>query len=470
MKFTTLFFALFLVVLQFSSSFAQNDNLQKVSKLHDEKNYGQVLKVIDPVLIEYKNVPAYLSKLHFIRGSARFNSIYAVRTGGVFGSDKVFDEKRSRFEITYLEPLVNQINGALGDFEQAIVYGQASTKIARKNDGNDPVFTYDQNFETGILNLKALTHLEKAQFVTNSYADFSAAAMVFSELDTIHDTNITRFGGKFGDDNTRVKSGEMLAAEIRTKVALGEIEAAYTLFNKWQKANGYRSLKKDLGIPAMIEALDLVGNYKYAEAFLVREAIRQISLDKGNVVPANLAIHKAAMKSHLYNMNFAVVISPTGKLLPFQRARLAAAYSIKPAPTPAESVFIKLAPNAIKIENKENSPFDVQLNAIRFKLQSTDKKESDAGRQTLDEMFKKDATNAAILSVRGYAAMLKENFAAAELDLSAAIKKDPFLAFAHGAFQNRAAVYRKLGKVDLAAKDEKDHDQFRKALALLAAE
>lgn len=35
----------------------------------------------------------------------------------------------------------------------------------------------------------------------------------------------------------------------------------------------------------MVEAFDLTGNYRYDEAFLIREAVRQIMLDKGIVVP-----------------------------------------------------------------------------------------------------------------------------------------------------------------------------------------
>jgi Tfp pilus assembly protein PilF len=106
---------------------------------------------------------------------------------------------------------------------------------------------------------------------------------------------------------------------------------------------------------------------------------------------------------------------------------------------------------------------------VMLKLQSTDKKESVAAKKTLEEMLKKDATNAAILAVRGYSKMLAEDFTAAETDLSAAIKKDPFLAFANKAFENRSLVYKKLGKADLAANDEKENAQFQQLIAFLAA-
>lgn len=469
MKLTKIIIAIsILIAVQFSNVFAQNTNLRKVSELHAAKKFNEVLSLIDPLLIEYKDVPANLSNAYFLRGSSRFNAIYQARTGVVFASDKMFDEKRPRFEITYNDTFIKLLDGAISDFQQSIVSGQASQKVPRKNDGNDPSFTYDLNFETEILNRQALTHLEKAQFATNSYADFSAAAALFYELDSIHDANITRFGGKFGDDNTRVKEGEMLAAEICTKVALGQIDEALVLHDKWQKANGYSVLKKQLAIPAMVEAFDLTGNYKHTEAFLIREAIRQITVDKGKVIPANLAPHKAAIKAHLYNLNFAIGIPPTGKLLPFQRARLVSAYNVKGNLTPAESAFVKNAPDVIKAE-KETPPLEVLLNSVMLKLQSTDKKESNAAKKTIDELIKKDATNAAILAIRGYSKMLNNDFAGAETDLSAAITKEPFLAFANKAFENRALVYKKLGKTDLAAKDEKENAQFQQLLAFLAS-
>jgi tetratricopeptide (TPR) repeat protein len=451
---------LMLLAVQCSNVFAQN-----ITKIYKEKKFKEVLSAIDPVLIENKANPAYLSKLYFIRGSSRFNLIYQARTGRTFGADNVFDEKRPRFELIYEDSFINLINGAIGDLQKAVISGQESTKT----DVIGSTFTYDLNFETEILDIQALAHLEKAQFITNSYADFSEAYRVFKELDSIHNANISRFGGKFGEDNTRVKSGEMLAAEIKTKVALGEIDEAILLYEKWQKANGYSLLKKQLAIPATVEAFDLVGNYKYSEAFLIREAIRQITIDKGKIVPANFTLLKTAMKSHLYNINYAIQIPPTGKMLPFRRARLVSAYNFKGNLTPVESTFVKNAPDVIKAENKETPPMDVQLISVMHKLQSTDKKELSAARKTLEEMLKKDATNAAILAVRGYSKMLSEDFAGAETDLSAAIKKDPFLAFANKAFQNRALSYKKLGKVDLAAKDENNNNQFSQLLAFLAA-
>jgi len=455
--------AAMLTTFQFSNVFAQN-----VTKLYEEKKFKEVLSAIDAALIENKTNLAYLSKLYFIRGSSQFNLVYQARIGGVFGADNVFDEKRPRFELAFQNSYINLINGAISDLQKAISSGRESTTVVRNFDGNGQNFTYDLNFETEILNMQALVHLEKAQFITNSYEDFSSAYTVFNELNSIHDANISRFGGKFGDDNTRVKNGEMLAAEIRIKVALGDLYGANQLYGKWQIANGYAALKKQLGIPSMVEAFDMVGSYKYAESFLLREAIRQITMDKGKVVPGNFTLLKAVMKSHLSNMNFAVAILPDGKLLSLQRARLSSAYNIKGNLTPAESTFIKNAPDAIKAD-KNTPPLDVQLNSVMLKLQSTDKKESNAANKMLEEMSNKDETNAAILAVRGYAKMLNQDFVGSETDLSAAIKKDVFLAFAYGAFQNRALVYTKLGKADAATKDEQENSRFKQLLAFMAA-
>ena len=188
--------------------------------------------------------------------------------------------------------------------------------IAKKDDSG---FAYRfKSTEFRIKKIEAVTYLEKAQFVTNSNADFLATQNAFAALEplySIYNNNSTSLAD-FDSDNTRFKDAEILAAEIRNKIALGEIDNANLLFDKWMKAKSF-SLKKEPAVSAMVEAFDLVGNYKNTDAFLVREAIRQITIDKGKIVPANFTLLKMAMKSHLANLNFAAGILPTDKLLPF---------------------------------------------------------------------------------------------------------------------------------------------------------
>ena len=464
---------LFLIAVQFSNIFAQRTaDFTAVEKLYNDKKFTAVLSSIEPVIARYelnykddKDFAEQLLILYYFRGSSRFNAIYQARTGLIFGSDTVFDEARPRFELTYNDKFIKILDEATADLKKSWEIGSAN--LIRKEDSG---FAYRfKNTEFQIKKIETLIYLEKAQFITNSNADFLATQYAFAALEplySLYNSGPTSFAD-FDADNTRFKDAEILAAEIRYKIGLGQIDDANLLFDKWLKAKSF-SLKKEPAVAAMVEAFDIVGNYKYTEGFLVREAVKQITIDKGKVVPANFVLLKSAMKSHLSNMNFAVNIPPTGKLLPFQRARLASAYNIKGNLTPAESAFIKNAPDVFKVE-KETPPLDTQLLSVLLKLQSTDKKESDAAKKTLDEMVKKDATNAAILAVRGYSKMLAEDFAGAETDLSAAIKKDPFLAYANKAFENRALVYKKLGKADLAAKDEKDNAQFQQLLAFLAA-
>jgi hypothetical protein len=463
----------FLIAVQFSNIFAQKTaDYLAAEKLYNEKKFTAVLSSIDPVIAKYdynykddKDFSEQLLILYYMRGSSRFNAIYQARTGMIFGSDTVFDEARPRFELTYNDKFIKILDEATADLKKAWEIGAAN--LIRKDDSG---FAYRfKSTEFQIKKTEALIYLDKAQFVTNSNADFLATQYAFAALEplySLYNSSPTSFAD-FDSDNTRFKDAEVLAAEMRYKIALGQIDDANLLFDKWMKAKSF-SLKKEPAVAAMVEAFDMVGNYKHAEGFLVRESIRQITIDKGKVVPANFTRLKSVMKSHLANMNFAVNISPAGKLLPFQRARLASAYNIKGNLTPAEIAFIKNAPDVFKAE-KEMPPLDTQLLSIMLKLQSTDKKESNAAKKTLEELLKKDATNAAILSVRGYSKMLNNDFAGAEIDLSAAIKKDPFLAFANGAFQNRAVSYKKLGKADLAANDEKENSQFQQLLAFLAA-
>ncbi len=460
-----------LLAVQFTNAIAQNSNgISEVKKLYDEQKYTAVLSAIDPLIATYdynyksdKDVAGQLSNLYYWRGSSRFNAIYQARTGMIFGSDKVFDEARPRFELTYEDTFIKVLDGAVSDLKQAYQIGFANL-VAKKDDSG---FAYRfKNTEFEIRKIEALINLEKAQVVTNSNADFLATRAAFETLEPLY-TVYLGAGAGFIEDFTRLKNGEILAAELRYKIGLGQVDEAILLVDKWRKASGI-SLKKEIAVASMVEAFDMVGNYKHTEAFLIREAVRQITIDKGKVVPANLASLKAAMRSHLSNLNFAAAISPTGKLLSLQRARLASAYNFKGNLTPAESAFIKNAPDVTKTD-KNTPPLDIQLISVMLKLQSTDKKESDAAKKTLEELLKKDPANAAILAVRGYSKMLSQDLAGAETDLSAAIKKDAFLAFAYKAFENRSAIYKKIGKADLAANDEKQNNQFQQLLALFAA-
>ena len=454
-----------LIAVQSSNLFAQKPvGFSEVEKLYNEKKFTTVLSVIDPVIARNNSEEALL-RLYYMRGSSRFNAIYQARTGNIFGSDTVFDEKRPRFELQYNDNFIKLLDGAIGDLKKAYEVGSANLAAKKEDSG----FAYRfKTYEFEVRKIEALTYLEKAQFVTNTNADFLRANLAFDELEPIY----LSFGGPttfadFSSSTINFKQGEMIGAEIRSKMALGKINDSLSLFDKWMKAGGV-SVKKEIAVSSMVEAFDMVGNYKYTDAFLIREAIRQITIDKGKVVPTNFTLLKAAMKSHLFNLNFAVAISPTDKLLPLQQARLASAYNFKPNRTPAETLFIKNAPDVIKA-NKNTPPLDTQLNSLLLSLQSTDKKEATLAKKTLEEMSKKEGSNAAILAVRGYSKMLSEDLAGAETDLSAAIKKDPFLAFAHGAFENRATVYKKLGKLDLAAKDEAENSRFKRLLAFLAA-
>lgn len=465
-----------LLGVQSANIFAQNQiGITELKKLYYDNKFSQVLSVIDPLIVKYDqnyksgtDVAKELSDLYYLRGSSRFNAVYQARTGLIFDSTTIFDEKRPRFEIKYEDKAIKLLDGATSDLYLAMQI--ASTYKSAKEDDSGVAYWF-QNAKSNIRKAETLTHLEKAQMVTNSYADFNQAKSGFSALESIY-AGFSNVGliltnpDALDNDYSNFKSKGMLAAEFRTQIALGETDNALLLFNKWVKKKGVSELKN--AIPAMVEAFDMVGNYKSTEGFLVREAVRQITVDKGKIVPENFTTLKTVMKSHLANMNFAVNISPADKLLSFQRSRLASAYNIKGNLTTAESAFIKNAPDVIKAD-KNIPPIETQLNSVMLKLQSTDKKEKESANKTLEEMLKKDGTNAAILAVSGYAKMLSNDFKGAEIDLSAAITKDRFLAFTYKALENRVAIYKKLGKADLAAKDEKENAQFQQLLAFLAA-
>lgn len=281
----------------------------EVEKLYNDNKFTAVLNAIDAVISQSNNGET-LTKLYHMRGSSRFNAIYQARTGVIFGSDKTFDETRPRFELEYNEKFIKLLNGASRDLKQAMEIGSAYQSENKDNSGFANRF---KDTEFNIRKVEALIYLEKAQVVTNTAADFLAVENAFLVLEPLY----TPYLGNTSFDEMdnaliRLKGVNMLAAEIRTKVALGDINTANFLFDKLMKAKG-TSRRNEIIIPAMVEAFDLVGNYKHTEGFLLREAVRQITIDRGKIVPANLAIHKAAMKSHLYNLNYAAQIPPTGK-------------------------------------------------------------------------------------------------------------------------------------------------------------
>lgn len=87
----------------------------------------------------------------------------------------------------------------------------------------------------------------------------------------------------------------------------------------------------------------------------------------------------------------------------------------------------------------------------------------------INDVLQNDAKNAPALAARGYANYLKGDFAAAEADLSAAIKANIFVAHLDDALTTRALVYKKLGKADFAANDEKQADIFNHIFGAIAA-
>lgn len=442
-------------IIQFQNVSAQ---IRDIEKLFLEQKYSEVLKSIDDNMIDgFSGMKNMVSTLYYMRANAALNVIYKARTG--LYVDPVFDINaetsvridRARFEFETSENYIKLIENAISDTDNALKFGLEHLLSEEKDEIESELvqfYKFDDKRNDEINETAAFLYLEKAQFVTNNRIDFLAAKTKFEALAEI----------------ANLRKDAFVSAQMRYLVALGQINDAGALYAK--ATNADQSIANT--IPAIVEAFDLVGNYKYCEGLLLSEAIRQITKDKGKVVPSNFGSIKNAMKLHLYNFNYASGILPTTKLLPLQRYRLSSAYMLKGKLTPAESDFIKNTPDVIIAEN-ETPALDVLLNSVRLKLQSTNKKEVQAAKKTIDELVKNDPTNAAILSVNGYSKMLSKDFTAAETDLLAAIAKEPFLSFANGAFDNRTLVYKNLGKVDLAEKSEKESTQFKQLLAFLSA-
>lgn len=402
---------------------------------------------------------------YFNEGKTIIEAVYAGRTNTALGSYAPIELRRQTLELAYNEPIIKKIDEAIAILEKAKQLARREG-VAAAADGNSSTAGDRQGLERNASEYLALGYSEKAQFITNKQADFKRVTANFDDA-------ARAVIGYYDARTSWMKSGYLIAAELRALVAQNEFDQALKIFQVWQTVDdsniNLKFLKKQTAVPAMTEAFDLTGNFNHARSILLAAAFEQIRKDAGKFVPANHEATKLATKAHLRNVAYAAQIPPTDKMLLFQRARRAGALFLKGNPSAADAAFIIHAPDLIALPNGEIAPLETKLFAAKLKLQSASETDKAAGLKIITEMLQKNPNNVAALAARGFANHLKNDFARAETDLSAAIKLNPFLAFFNDAFSTRALVYRKLGKPDLAAADEKQAAQFKQALGMLAA-
>lgn len=401
---------------------------------------------------------------YFYEGKNLVEKIYAARTGTELGSYALIEQRRRTFELSYNEPIIKKLDGAIADLEKAksLAASEAIKKIA-EGDGKsaESVKVIERNSAEYL----ALAYLEKAQFVTNKLADFGKVTSNFDER--------ARNDRYYDAPNSWMKNGYLIAAELRALVAQDKIEQALKLYGGWRTIvypnKNYEFLKKEIALPSIAEAFDLTGNFNYTRAVLLATAYEQIQRDGGNFIPANHAVTKQTAKNHQLNLGYAFQIPESGNLLPLQRARNAGALYLEGNPSAAAKQFIIDSPAVISSAPGQITPLETKIYAARLALQSANAGEKAKGLSLINGILQQDAANVPALAARGYANYLKGDFAAAEIDLSAAIKANIFLAFFNDALATRVLVYQKLGKAELAANDEKQATTLKQIFGIIVA-
>ena len=398
-------------------------------------------------------------------GKAIVDKIYKTRTGTAIDSYAPIEARRQSFELSYDAEYSKKLDEAIAILKKAESMANAKG-LEEMRLGHTNIAESLRTTERDANRYLALAYLERAQFVTNKLDDFANVFLNINDYlikDPYYDAA-----------NSWRKSGYLISAELRSLVAQDKITQAMTLFRSWQKFvypnNNYSFLKKEIALSSMVEAFDLTGNYNYTRGILLATAYEQVRQDGGKFIAANHEITKQAVKAHFRNLGNAYQLQESGKFLSLQLARHAGAlYLANPTQANADKQYIINAPAAISKMQGQITSIDTKLFAARLALQSTNTDDNIKGWSIINDILKNDPNNGPALAARGFANYLKGDFVSAESDLSTAIKANVFVAHFNDAIKTRALVYKKLGKADLAASDEKMADSFNNLFGVIAA-
>ena len=313
----------------------------------------------------------------------------------------------------------------------------------------------------------ALVRLERAQYATGARADFEAALAGFKDSNNVRTRDEIASALRFGTDEPRVKSASFMAAELRAYVGAGDVTGALKRYKQWSAVEPGGERRSETALLAMVEALDMVGDFSYSRALILRNAVAQIEKDSGKFVLENQRTNRNAMNLTNRHIDEALKVARSESMFALQRARLAGALMFKPEQMPADLAFIQSAPDLIAKQTKTAAPAGVLLAAATVKLENdaADKTGVDA---LLREALKSEAHSIPAGSVLGLSLLVKGD-KNAESTLSRAIGADPILAFSANAQAVRYRIYSKSGRAELAEKDKQNAMQFEQVLALLSA-
>ena len=402
---------------------------------------------------------------YFDDGKALVDKIYKARTGTAIDSYAPIEPRRQTFELSYDAEYSKKLDEAIATLKKAESMANAKS-LEEMRLGHTNIAENLRHTERNANRYLALAYLERAQFVSNKQDDFGNVLININDYLTKDPYFDAASGWK--------KEGNLISAELRSLVAQDKIAQAMTIFRSWQKFvypnNNYDYIKKEIAVPSMAEAFDLTGNYNYTRSILLATAYEQVRLDGGKYIAANHEITKQAAKAHFRNLGYAFQLEESGKFLSLQLARHAGAlYLANSAPADDVRLYIINAPTAIDKMQGQIIPIDTKLFAARVALQSTNAADNTKGWKIINDILQNDPDNGPAMAVRGFANYVKGDYTSAESDLSNAIKANVFVAHFNDALKTRALVYKKQGKTELAAADEKMAYSFNNLFGIIAA-
>ena len=389
---------------------------------------------------------------HFNAGRFDVDELYRARTGYRSVKYRIVAQNRPWLEYVYAPADAARLDAAIADLERVPL---ESFRLLAKTQADDEFGEAIKN--AGLATIRnmsyesydnlALARLEKAQFVTNAPADFAAVNKVFDDKNEERKLN-----DMYYDAGTRwKKSGPLMAAHLRALVGAGYLTDAFRIYNLWRQDTGSQP---EMAITAMVEALDMVGDFNTARGVVVSSAVAQIQKDGGKYVPANQQMNRLALSIYYRHLEDASKIVPSPTMLPLQRARYAGALMFKRERNADEVAFIKAAPALIQTATGKPAPAATRLFAAKLKLEgdATEKAEAD---KLIASVEGESSFTTPALSVKGHSYLLKNSVPAATVALDQAIKNDPFLAYAYNAQRFRMGLYRQTGQPELAEQDQK---------------
>lgn len=427
----------------------------QVETLFGNRNYAAVLAQVDRFI--GSNETATPSRVLFVRGAARCEMLWQMRTAVPLGSDQPIDPRRNSFEISVSDKFAQLLATARDDLARA-ESAHLEERFALKKDR-------DLSFEQLLVGYQATVALEYAQYVAQTRASFTPVLRALSTLRSAKSVSGLTFEQSLEEWQL---SPAHLAAELRALLAQGDFTAAFSAFSRWHRRDS-GTPRADHALTALVAASDLTGNYARTRGYLLAAALAQLKADPASGKNGRMEPFKRATRGHLQNLQFISAVKREEISRPLQLARYAGMLHLDDTATPEKRAYVRTAVSRIRDEFKETPPLDPELFAWLSQIQTGNPAEIAAARAALEKHLARDPENAGLRAVRGIAAHASGDLPLAETDLVFATRQDPCWMFSLNAFQTLAQVYEKTNRPELAKKSTQQLAQLGQLLSALAA-